>query len=65
MPIDSAEKRASAMAHITPARIVGVIPNTIDQAERQAAAWVYSGIAAAAPPAGGTPYYYQWRRRAA
>jgi hypothetical protein len=52
MPVDSREKRMSAYALLVPALIPGVDPSTMDQSERQAAAWVYGGIAATSPGGG-------------
>jgi hypothetical protein len=55
--LDTAAKRFSAMHVMCPWRALSVVPSgTIDQAERQAASWLYSGILAGAPvapPAGG------------
>lgn len=52
MAVDTQEKRQSALSLLVPSYTPGVEPSTIDQAERQAAAWVYAGIAAAAPGGG-------------
>lgn len=50
MAIDSRQKRQSAYKILTPWFEQGVHPSgTIGQAQRQAAAWVYSGILAGVP----------------
>ncbi len=46
MAVDTREKRQSAGCFMMPWLPVGVDPGPQDQAERQAAAWVYSGILA-------------------
>jgi len=52
MAVDTREKRQSAVSLLVPSMTPGVEPSAIDQAERQASAWVYSGILSAggAPP---------------
>jgi len=59
MPADTAEKRFSAI-HITcPWRGVNVTPSAINQGERQAVMFMYSGILAAGGAAAeeGTKFY--------
>lgn len=47
MALDTRQKRQSATAFLLPCYTPGVdATGTINQAERQAASWVYSGIAA-------------------
>jgi hypothetical protein len=55
MAVDTREKRQSAVSLIVPSMTPGVEPSAIDQAERQASAWVYGGILSAGggPGAGG------------
>jgi hypothetical protein len=49
MAIDTREKRQSALGLLVPSFTPGIDPSAIDQAERQGAGWVYSGILAEAP----------------
>lgn len=46
MPADTAEKRYSAMSITSPWRGCHVSPSAIDQGERQAVMFMYSGILA-------------------
>ena len=55
MAIDTREKRQSALGLLLPSLTPGVDPSALDQAGRQAAAWVYSGILAEAPAEVATP----------
>ena len=48
MAVDTRQKRASATSLITIARIPGVDNTSLDQAQRQASIWSYSGILAGA-----------------
>ena len=49
MAIDTAAKRASSTLFVVPSFAIGVIPDgTIDQGDRQAVVWMYSGILAEA-----------------
>ncbi len=48
MAVDTREKRQTAGCLLMPWMPVGVNPGTHDQAERQAAVWVYAGILASA-----------------
>ena len=52
MPADTAEKRFSAMNLASPWRGVNVTPSAVNQAERQAVMYMYSGILASAAVAG-------------
>lgn len=47
MPADTAEKRYSAMHMTCPWRGLTLVPSAIDQGERQAVMFMYSGILAA------------------
>lgn len=63
MPADTAEKRFSAMNISSPWRGCSVVPSVINQAERQAVMFMYSGILAG----GGVGvdeylFYYHYRR---
>ena len=49
MAIDSVAKRASAILPGMPRPILPIPDGTIAQGDRQAAAWLYSGILAAEP----------------
>jgi len=50
MAVDTASKRGSAIYMLCPWRVIPIIPDgTIDQGDRQHAAWMYSGILAGAP----------------
>ena len=49
MPVDSKQKRASATFFMRPGPVYIVPDGTISATDRQAATWLYSGIAAAAP----------------
>ena len=44
MAVDTREKRQSALSLLVPCYPPGVDPSSIDQAERQASVWTYSGI---------------------
>lgn len=63
MPADTAEKRFSAMNISSPWRGCSVVPSAINQAERQAVMFMYSGILAGGA-VGGDEYlrYYHGRR---
>lgn len=59
--VDTREKRMSAASLLLPFMTPGIEPSTIDQAERQAASWVYSGILAQATGPVGQPFTLrQW-----
>lgn len=51
MPIDTREKRQSALGFLAPLSIPGVEPDSpdIEEPERQASLWAYSGVLASAP----------------
>jgi len=53
--MDTREKRQSALGLLVPSLTPGIDPSALDQAERQAAAWVYSGILAQTPAEAATP----------
>lgn len=53
MALDDRGKRASATSLVTIARVPGLDNTSMDQAQRQASVWGYSGIAADSPAAGG------------
>lgn len=54
--LDTEDKRRSAMSPLT--HVLMPLPDgTIAAVDRQQAAWIYSGIAAAAPAVGGQPFY--------
>ena len=60
MAVDTASKRGSAICMLCPWRAIPPIPDgTIDQGDRQHAAWMYSGILAGAPVivTGGSDYW--------
>jgi hypothetical protein len=65
MAIDTRLKRASAISIIVPFMVPGVEPDgTIEARDRQAQAWVYSGIlAGAAVVAADGDYIVRARRR--
>jgi hypothetical protein len=46
MAVDDRQKRASATSLVTWARVPGVDNTSLDQPERQASVWSYSGILA-------------------
>lgn len=46
MAIDTREKRNSALSLLVPVFVPGIAPSAMNQAQRQAAALVYSGILA-------------------
>ena len=48
MPVDTREKRQTAVDLLVPIWSPGVDPSSLDQAGRQASVFVYSGILAAA-----------------
>lgn len=64
MAVDSREKRQSAVSFLIPSYPPGVEPSSLDNAARQAAVWVYSGIlsGAAALVAKLAMVYYRRRR---
>jgi len=55
MALDSRENRNSALTLLLPIYAPGIVPSSIDQAERQAAAFVYAGIEVGAGGGGGGP----------
>jgi hypothetical protein len=69
MPINTREKRQSAVSFLVPLFVPGVEPDspTVEEPERQAAGLVYSGILAGPPipplETAGFPFMLRRRRR--
>jgi len=65
MALDTMQKRMSAMNHSSPWRgpLVDATEVSFNVGNRQAACFMYSGIAASTPGGGGGQYIINWRRR--